>query len=54
MWPELYERRGHLSQAHARARGDVRDSAYYTIVDDEWPDVKANLERRLASRLASG
>jgi hypothetical protein len=28
----------------------VRDSAYYAIVDDEWPDVRANLERRLASR----
>ena len=25
-----------------------RDSAYYSIVGDEWPDVKANLERRLA------
>lgn len=27
--------------------GTVRDSAYYSITDDEWPDVKANLERRL-------
>ena len=27
--------------------GDVRDSAYYSIVDDEWPSVRANLERRL-------
>jgi N-acetyltransferase len=26
----------------------VRDSAYYSIVDDEWPDVRANLRRRLA------
>jgi RimJ/RimL family protein N-acetyltransferase len=25
-----------------------RDSAYYSVVDDEWPEVKANLERRLA------
>ncbi|HYP56033.1 MAG TPA: GNAT family N-acetyltransferase [Solirubrobacterales bacterium] len=25
----------------------VRDSAYFSIVDDEWPDVRANLERRL-------
>jgi RimJ/RimL family protein N-acetyltransferase len=25
----------------------VRDSAYYSIIDDEWPGVKANLERRL-------
>jgi RimJ/RimL family protein N-acetyltransferase len=30
--------------------GDVRHSAYYAIVDDEWPEVKANLERRLAAR----
>jgi N-acetyltransferase len=26
----------------------VRDSAYYSVVDDEWPEVRANLERRLA------
>lgn len=25
----------------------VRDSAYYSIVDDEWPAVRANLARRL-------
>ena len=30
--------------------GEVRDSAYYAITDEEWPAVKANLERRLASR----
>jgi N-acetyltransferase len=28
--------------------GTYRDSAYYSIVDDEWPEVRANLERRLA------
>ncbi len=26
----------------------VRDSAYYSVIDDEWPAVRANLERRLA------
>lgn len=26
----------------------VRDSAYYSVVDDEWPAVRANLERRLS------
>ena len=26
----------------------VRDSAYYSIVDDEWPSVRKNLEQRLA------
>jgi RimJ/RimL family protein N-acetyltransferase len=29
--------------------GDVRDSAWYAITDDEWPAVRANLERRLAA-----
>ena len=29
--------------------GDVRDSAYYAITDDDWPAVRANLERRLAA-----
>ena len=26
----------------------VRDAAYYSVIDEEWPDVRANLERRLA------
>lgn len=26
-----------------------RDSAYYSVIDSEWPDVRANLQRRLAS-----
>jgi RimJ/RimL family protein N-acetyltransferase len=26
----------------------LRDSAYYSIIDDDWPAVRANLERRLA------
>jgi RimJ/RimL family protein N-acetyltransferase len=25
-----------------------RDSAYFSVIDSEWPDVRANLERRLA------
>ena len=29
-------------------RGEIRDSAYYSITDDEWPEVEANLRRRLA------
>jgi N-acetyltransferase len=28
--------------------GENRDSAWYAIVDDDWPAVRANLERRLA------
>jgi RimJ/RimL family protein N-acetyltransferase len=27
--------------------GTLRDSAYYSVIDDEWPDVEANLRRRL-------
>ena len=30
--------------------GEVRDSAFYSIVDAEWPQVQANLERRLTDR----
>lgn len=31
----------------------VRDSAYYSVIDDEWPAVRANLERRLAQSSGS-
>ncbi len=31
--------------------GTVRDSVYYSILDDEWPQVKANLEARLKQLL---
>jgi hypothetical protein len=27
-----------------------RDSAYYSIIEEEWPEVRANLQRRLDSR----
>jgi RimJ/RimL family protein N-acetyltransferase len=30
--------------------GERRDSAWYSILDDEWPQVRANLERRLIGR----
>ncbi len=29
--------------------GERRDSAWYAVIDDDWPAVKANLERRLGS-----
>jgi N-acetyltransferase len=29
-----------------------RDSAYYSVIDDEWPEVKALLERRLRAHRA--
>jgi RimJ/RimL family protein N-acetyltransferase len=28
--------------------GERRDSAWYAVIDDDWPAVEANLERRLA------
>jgi RimJ/RimL family protein N-acetyltransferase len=30
-----------------------RDSAYYSVVDDDWPDVRANLQRRRAARASA-
>jgi RimJ/RimL family protein N-acetyltransferase len=34
---------------HMLVRGGVvRDSAYFSILDTEWPEVKARLEERLA------
>jgi RimJ/RimL family protein N-acetyltransferase len=37
---------------HMVVRGEPRDSAYYSVVEDDWPDVRANLERRLAAHLS--
>jgi RimJ/RimL family protein N-acetyltransferase len=33
--------------------GRRRSSAFYSILDSEWPDVRANLERRVRAHLAS-
>jgi N-acetyltransferase len=30
--------------------GERRDSAWYSVIDDEWPEVRANLLRRLRRR----
>ena len=30
--------------------GENRDSAWYSVVDDDWPRVRANLQRRLQTR----
>ena len=30
--------------------GERRDSAWYSVIDDDWPEVKAELERRLSWR----
>ena len=34
------------------ADGRQRDSAYYSILDDEWPAVRVGLQERLAQRMA--
>jgi RimJ/RimL family protein N-acetyltransferase len=34
---------------HMVIHAGIRDSAYYAITDDDWPQVKANLEHRLAA-----
>jgi len=39
---------GILRKHMVMADGHVRDSVYFSVVDDEWPAVKAGLERRLA------
>ncbi len=36
-------------QKHMLIHAGIRDSAYYAITDDDWPQVKANLEHRLAA-----
>jgi N-acetyltransferase len=39
---------GILRQQMILPNGDYRDSAYYSIIDTEWPAVKQRLERMLA------
>jgi RimJ/RimL family protein N-acetyltransferase len=31
--------------------GERRDCAYYSVIDDDWPHVRGNLERRLAAHM---
>ena len=38
---------GILRKHAITSAGRVRDDVYYSILDDEWPDVKARLERRM-------
>ena len=39
-----------IFRKHMIVRGDrYRDSAYYSILDEEWPEVRENLRRRLAA-----
>jgi N-acetyltransferase len=45
---------GTLRKHRINHDGFVRDSVYYSIVDDEWPTVKARLLQRLAQGELSG
>jgi len=41
-----------IHRRHMLVRGgERRDSAWYSVIDDEWPRVKAALERRIAAKL---
>jgi N-acetyltransferase len=37
-------------QHKVRLDGTLRDSAWFSVLDREWPDVRANLERRLGAQ----
>ena len=40
-----------VARKHQLVRGgERRDSAWYAVIDDDWPEVKASLERRLGWR----
>ena len=40
-----------ISRKHMLVRdGTVRDSAWYAVTDDDWPEVRANLERRVSEK----
>jgi len=41
-------REGVLRRYQIRSNGEVRDTVMYSVLADEWPDVKARLEARLA------
>jgi RimJ/RimL family protein N-acetyltransferase len=42
-----------IHRRHRIERYGRRDSAWYSVIVDEWPEVKANLERRLQRHLSS-
>lgn len=41
-------REGVLRKYQIRSNGEVRDTVMYSVLAEEWPDVKARLEARLA------
>jgi N-acetyltransferase len=42
-----------VHRRHRIERYGPRDTAWYSVIAEEWPEVKANLERRLARRVSS-
>jgi hypothetical protein len=42
-----------LFRQHMVVKGKNRDTAWFSIIDKEWPTVKANFERYLASDTVS-
>jgi len=43
------KREGVLRRYQTRANGTVRDTVMYSVIDEEWPEVKARLEARMAA-----
>ena len=43
-----------VSRRHMILADAIRDSAWYAVVDDDWPRVKAHLESKLANLFAGG
>ena len=41
-----------IFRKHMLIHAGIRDSAYYAVTDDEWPEVKTNLERRLTEKVS--
>jgi RimJ/RimL family protein N-acetyltransferase len=42
---------GVIRRHQARRDGSVRDTVMYSILNEEWPDIRRHLEWRLACRL---
>jgi RimJ/RimL family protein N-acetyltransferase len=40
-----------IHRRHRIERYGRRDTAWYSVIADEWPEVRANLERRLSRHL---
>ena len=45
---------GTLRQHRIRPDGTYRDTVYFSVLDSEWPEVRAGLERRLAGATGGG